>query len=247
MSTVRIIVDSREGALYNHILQKNCPIAVERTNLDVGDIMFVDDATDSKIVIERKSTSDLASSIKDGRYRDQKARLQANFQRKNIYYIIEGSLSHKNMGNVGNPNATLLSAIVNSMMRDDLKVFRTVNVEDTADLVLCMANKVTKDTSLFNVDSNVVPNASNVVEAMVIKTKRRENITADNLLHMQVATIPGISLASAKTICDNLQVHNMRELIQVLTTGEKQNAIKVLRSVPGVGQCLADRVVNSLL
>ena len=42
------------------------------------------------VIIERKTVDDLASSIVDKRYKDQKKRL-AKCGVKNIYYLIEGN------------------------------------------------------------------------------------------------------------------------------------------------------------
>ena len=46
-------------------------------NLDIGDILcYIND--ELKLIIERKTITDLYSSIKDGRYHEQKTRLLSN-------------------------------------------------------------------------------------------------------------------------------------------------------------------------
>ena len=91
-------VDVREKKLIS-ILQKlekerKTGIKIEVETLDLGDAIIVDDKTNKDLVIiERKSISDLASSIKDGRYREQSYRLNANeVHNHNIVYVIEGDV-----------------------------------------------------------------------------------------------------------------------------------------------------------
>ena len=54
-------------------------------NLELGDINFVYNG-ELILIIERKSLKDLISSVKDGRYKEQKARMKAFMQ---VMYIIE--------------------------------------------------------------------------------------------------------------------------------------------------------------
>ncbi len=65
-----IIIDNREHHLIN-LLEDN-EITIEKKNLDLGDIIIIKE--NYKILIERKTISDLCSSIKDGRYKEQKIR-----------------------------------------------------------------------------------------------------------------------------------------------------------------------------
>jgi len=100
-SNVQLKIDTRERDLirtiklliknvskYNHI-----NMAVEQ--LTLGDIVFFNLETSSeKIIIERKSTSDLMSSIRDGRYEEQSYRLLgSSHPNHDIMYLIEGSIS----------------------------------------------------------------------------------------------------------------------------------------------------------
>ena len=71
---------------------KNIESTVEK--LDLGDFIICDYDGNEKLIIERKSLNDLASSIKDGRYVEQSHRLTGyNMHNHNIVYLIEGDLS----------------------------------------------------------------------------------------------------------------------------------------------------------
>ena len=62
--------------------------------LPLGDILI--QHNDIEVVIERKTITDLASSIRDGRLREQKIRLIHNYSKRNIIYIIEGDITKEN-------------------------------------------------------------------------------------------------------------------------------------------------------
>ncbi len=58
----------------------------------LGDIIFYYN-DEIRYVIERKTICDLYSSIKDGRYKEQKARLFNNYAKNQIIYLLEGSIN----------------------------------------------------------------------------------------------------------------------------------------------------------
>ena len=83
-------IDTRESALLQQIQMQTSFIPIFKTiqivseTLPIGDII-INDGTDDKIIIERKSVNDLLSSIKDGRYEEQSYRLNGlNHHNHNI-------------------------------------------------------------------------------------------------------------------------------------------------------------------
>ena len=96
---MKLKVDVREKRLIKllkaYIIQfefKKIDIVIE--NLPLGDVIICDEKDNEKIIVERKSLNDLASSIKDGRYVEQSHRLTNNqVHNHNIVYLIEGNLS----------------------------------------------------------------------------------------------------------------------------------------------------------
>ena len=72
----------------------NTPIKIVSENLPLGDIILCDDNGVERVIIERKSLADLASSICDGRYKEQSFRLnQCSTHNHNIYYLVEITIS----------------------------------------------------------------------------------------------------------------------------------------------------------
>lgn len=96
---MKLIIDNREPSQiikYIYALNNTNKINIEIKTLDIGDYIFYDEITERiKVIIERKSLSDLESSIKDGRYTEQSFRLNnSNVHNHNIIYLIEGNIQN---------------------------------------------------------------------------------------------------------------------------------------------------------
>ena len=63
-----------EAGLHAALVQRFGADQVERRRLDVGDVVLTGDSG-AVVLIERKTWADLAKSLTDGRYAEQKARL----------------------------------------------------------------------------------------------------------------------------------------------------------------------------
>jgi ERCC4-type nuclease len=87
-----IIIDIREDSLYNDIFDRDLDIYKDKIDitkapLDLGDIHIK--YNDILYIFERKTVKDLISSIHDGRYREQKARMLSIYNTIQLSYIIE--------------------------------------------------------------------------------------------------------------------------------------------------------------
>ena len=93
---MKLIIDKRESDLYNktkiHLEKyKFNNIVIYNEVLQLGDVMIKTDEDEIILIIERKTISDLLSSIKDGRYAEQSLRLSnENCSNHQIIYLIEG-------------------------------------------------------------------------------------------------------------------------------------------------------------
>ena len=148
-----IKIDTREPDLLQHInhLQSTIPIfknlVIKSETLPIGDIIIADDK-EEKLIIERKSVSDLLASIKDGRYEEQSYRLNGlNHHNHNIIYLIEGDVSKVNRFKSDNrvEKLTLYSAMFSLNYYKGFSVFRSFSLEETATLICNMAYKVEKE------------------------------------------------------------------------------------------------------
>ncbi|CAM1297388.1 MUS81 (predicted) [Pycnogonum litorale] len=77
-------------------------------------------------IVERKRMDDLASSIKDGRFHEQKFRLM-NCNIRNVIYLVEDYGSN----NVGLPETTLQQAITNTQIINGFKIRRVKDCKES--------------------------------------------------------------------------------------------------------------------
>lgn len=109
-------------------------------HLKVGDYTWVcrEKTTKKELVlpyiIERKRVDDFGSSIKDGRFHEQKFRLkQCGLQ--NLIYLVE---SYGQNNHTGLPLTTLQQAATNTLVQDGFSVKFTDNLRGTAEYLSCM-------------------------------------------------------------------------------------------------------------
>lgn len=228
-----IKIDTRETALLHQILNQTTTIPVFKNiqikseTLPIGDII-INDGTEDKVIIERKSVNDLLSSIKDGRYEEQSYRLNGiNHHNHNIVYLIEGDLNKINYFKTVNPveKLTLYSAMFSLNYYKGFSVFRSFNMEETANIVCNMAYKIGKDLTknpyYQNKTQNEMPiNETGDIETIiknddsndiqvtekdyvgVIKKVKKDNITPDNIGEIMLCQIPGISSVTALAVME---------------------------------------------
>ena len=89
ITTTTITIDVREHELIQLAGEKKIPIQTEQ--LPIGDILIRH--ADQTLVFERKTLADLAASIKDGRYSEQRQRLKSTYPFHRVTFIIEGNAS----------------------------------------------------------------------------------------------------------------------------------------------------------
>lgn len=175
---MNIIVDNREKDIIN--LFKNTSCEYNCKNLNIGDIQFI--SNDNIIyIIERKTVNDLGTSIKDGRYKEQKERLLSN-SKGEVYYIIEGNIDDCTTFS----KKALLGSIINMLFRDNIKIIYSKNIEQTLDIIIQIKNKY--DSGKFKqVEHN------NETYLSSIKINKKDNMDKTLCQALQLATIPGVS------------------------------------------------------
>ena len=123
--------DNREKELIKLLELKEFNLNLE--NLDIGDIQFIDnDSKEIIIIIERKTIADLGASIKDGRYKEQKERMLHSLKKScRKIVLIEGN----NMNSFGLPISTMDSVTINTMLRDNIHIHLTHNINGTIEFI----------------------------------------------------------------------------------------------------------------
>ena len=158
-----IIIDTRETKLIELIKSASAfkiPYQVE--NLQIGDIIIrhqIDENSSSKtynIILERKCITDMIASIKDGRYKEQKIRLQSEVAKNNsttpsttqtiIAYILEGS---QNELRLSQDKTILNGSIISSLFRDKIPILRTYTLQETLEIIVRLHDRLSKDKNDF--------------------------------------------------------------------------------------------------
>jgi ERCC4-type nuclease len=204
--------------------------------LPLGDII-INDGSKDLVIIERKSLSDLAASIKDGRYEEQSYRLKNLWHHNhNIIYLIEGDFNRFNSFKDRIDKLTLYSAMTSLNYFKGFSVWRSMSLDETALMVCNMANKLNKEKdkqpfysntlSVTNkevvsseaVSADTEVNTSDKDYCSVVKKVKKDNITIENIGEIMLCQIPGISSASALAIL--AQFKTLPNLIKALDADE---------------------------
>jgi len=229
---MRLIIDNREHDLIQlcERMISNDPnyTTVETESLPIGDILIKTDEGKDVLIIERKSLKDLLASIKDGRYEEQSHRLKnaSGFAPHNVFYLIEGMFSTLR---TSLEKKLIISAITSLAYFKGFSVIRTSGLQETADLLIQMANKIdrnfmkgvlpwylsrTPSTGPTNEIQEIPTGDSNESEkekekeqqggelaySGFVKKVKKENITPDNIGEIMLCQIPGISTLYAQAI-----------------------------------------------
>ena len=204
MSNFNVIIDIRENKLVEQL--KNLSFDFTTKSLDIGDIMITEGDLPF-LIIERKTIDDLKSSVVDGRLREQRYRLlnASGLPPTRIMYIIEGNLSRRVMskerGKGGVSNSTVVGSIINMMFRDNIKVYRTNSVEETADFIIKLFSKVGDKEIFLEEKKNETEEKSEPQSyTTVVDKKKKNNMTPNVWFISQLSMIPQISNTIANAI-----------------------------------------------
>ena len=242
-----IKIDTREQELFKKCeetisaVPKFADIKLISTTLPLGDIIINDGINDC-IIIERKTLSDLAASIKDGRYEEQSYRLNGlEHHNHNIVYLIEGDMYRFNSFKERIDKQTLYSAMFSINYFKGFSVMRSNTIDETAVIACNMVYKlvgglksgklgfysnkksdgITSDDQKINAD-DVVDDQKQVSEkdyCSVIKKVKKDNITPDNIGEIMLCQIPGVSSTSALAILSKFKT--LPNLIQCIKDDEQ--------------------------
>jgi len=244
---MKIIIDEREAFLYEkceEYLKTQTPqistISISKQVLPLGDIIFQTNQGEPIAIIERKTLHDLLSSLKDGRYAEQSHRLThtGEYTLHNVVYLIEGV-----MGSLKTTEKRLVySTICSLQIFKDFSVLRTSSLQETAELLITMGDKIERNIqkgtlpsnlkikikTQTNINTNTREETNQLEENLdkitnteteknycnFVKKVKKDNITKNNIGEIILCQIPGISSVSAIAIMKNFNSfsHFMDEL-----------------------------------
>jgi ERCC4-type nuclease len=223
-------IDAREHKLKDLLVQSILceegltQLNVQCDNLYCGDfIIEIDDKP--IVVIERKTLPDLVSSIKDGRYRTQKAKLTESFNECSVMYLIEGYVSYNPCSPPmieGMQKYSIISSLINTQIRDKINVIHTKDLEDTFDLLLALLVRVCKDPNKYNGSKISTPKKEDLITKHKISSKQ-------DLFFYQLTQVPGISAKTAQAFVDKYD--NMMSFYKAFNGIENEEKLKILKNI----------------
>ena len=240
--SIKFIVDNREKAL-QEVFDEN-KTEYESRQLDLGDILIEytreyddkkdDDKKDKKdtskithtLVFERKTFLDLNASMADTRYHEQKSRY-LKLPSNSAFYILENN--DRNFSTLSKKKYT--GTYVNTMIRDNIKVFITNSVKETYELLIKIGE--TLDKFGVNFLSSSSSSSSSSYSDTQIKKKKAVGI---DVFKNQLACFPGISEGKAGSIAEIYP--SMKSLIKAI----EDDTFKV----KGIGKILLDKIKSNL-
>lgn len=128
---MKLHIDNREPMVLKEWLVANIEMECIFGNLPAGDFEFKSATGNSHLLIERKEISDLCSSLRDGRFDDQKQKLSATVadEPRPIAFLIEGDYAQHEMSN------TIESIMLTTRFRDGFFVLQSKSIQDTGTLL----------------------------------------------------------------------------------------------------------------
>lgn len=195
---MKLLVDSRE-TWFPH----GC-----KTQLDIGDFVICDEDDCVVLIFERKTIQDLASSVVDGRFKEQKQRMLATVKDpKSICYIIEGVDNPRNLCS-SISLGTLLQIADNLQLREGFTVFYSENKEHTQTIIHKVFEKVSLDPEAYT--SSVSKDYLSCV-----KVKKSKNVSDPrSCAILQLSTIPRVTPTIANVILDAYECCSMNDLLR---------------------------------
>lgn len=239
--SLKLVIDNRETKLIN-ILQSLINdnklynnIKLEVKNLTLGDIVFVEEKKCASnqpetnetieeqeiLLFERKTINDLASSIRDGRYKEQSTRLNIlPIHNHNIIYLVEGNVKGlQTKYNKITPDA-IYSSMCSILYHKGFSLIRSFDIEESAIIIMRFFYKIQKEKDRNVYYENTV-NTANTVNTVnnvdnecnyttLVKKVKKDNITPNNIGSIILSQIPNVSNVSAIAIMDKYKtIYNL--------------------------------------
>jgi len=258
-----IKLDCREIKLKDlcqlHLAEPDNKIKMEIESLPLGDIIICDDNGNEKVIIERKSLADLAASIRDGRYIEQGYRLnQCSMHNHLIYYLIEGDLRYYKPYKGLPDKKALLSAMVSISYFKGFSLYRTNNLEETAEWIVHFANKLLKEGSgalpyycadiLSGTNTSSLSSTTTTMpisySQVLGKRVKRDNITPENIGEIMLSQIPSVSSASAIAVMRKFS--NISTLLNALLNDSKCLNDITIENKNGQAKKLSKPCINNI-
>ncbi|CAD6184184.1 unnamed protein product [Caenorhabditis auriculariae] len=237
---VVLIADSREHrnsnrkkSVVEHLVTNNAHIRVDMRALSVGDYLWVTKKVDGSElvmdwVVERKTWQDLHSSIRKGRYDEQKDRL-GRAPMKNRIYLIEGSSRGESPSE---------QALASTLTNGGFLIQRCADTRETAEFlgsVSLYLQKKAETSQLSGVSFENLQEAS----------KKEKAETVKDAWVRQLMVCPGMSYSRAQAIADHFP--SMISLSKFFEKSRQDAQMELQKLVPQITRPVAKNLYKFFL
>jgi len=246
LENISLDIDYREHELIKLIQEDPTfgdNIKYKTETMDVADIIIY--VNEKPIyLIERKTISDLNSSLKDGRYREQKVRMKKymrdNNSVKNILYLLEG----RNVGHYKMPDSSYYGVLFNCIIRDRIDIYCTNDIYDTKVWLTMLIKKIIEHWKLItSIAEQSIQPIQSYMDTICIKKK--DNVTPEICYIRQLCQYHGISPTIAKRIAEKHRT--MSELIKHYDECDNEKKKEnMMCEIEGIGKVLSKRIYDML-
>jgi len=259
-----ITIDTREHKLIELIKNTSSfTIPYEIKNLQLGDIIITPSKSPNKsLIIERKCMTDMIASIKDGRYKEQKIRLQAEIVNNSntlFCYLLEGMTNDLRLPN---DKIVLYGSIISSMFRDKIPLIRTLSLLETLDMIIRLYERMNKNINDFFslkkvINSNHTPE-HNIQNNSNVNIISNSNVSIIDNSNVSIIPNSNISIVANNNLdTNNVDTNNL--YLQSIKKNKKENITPklwnqmILTNIPGISNTIAIKIneeyptINSLL
>ena len=197
-----LIVDVRERALAASLTAQGTVFTAKA--LEVGD--FLIQAADGRplLVVERKSHADFAASNRDGRYREQRARLMT--VRGNgaaVLYILEGSWSAALDRTYGSTTEKTLQRLTTRLLlRYGIPVLASSSISETARWCVTLLAQLTEDPTVFEPEEGLsAATASAIADyTATFSSVKKGNKDAASTAAAMLSAVPGLGAKKVEAL-----------------------------------------------
>ncbi|CAG0887105.1 unnamed protein product [Cyprideis torosa] len=266
---VTLIVDSCEvgskavrtarDTIVDELVRRGVKHQVRR--LSVGDFLWIALApNDSELVlpwiVERKRLDDLAGSIKDGRWKEQKFRLKQSGL--DVFYMVE---EFRWKSHLGLPEETVRQAVMNTWLIDGFQVINSKNTLNSVEWLQKMTNQLVLKYSQLTLESanqEVFVSQKQGQEAPKTKlmpftyvqllcAKKTKKLTVRDQFAKSLMVLAGVSVDKAAAITNVYPTPLLLRQAFQNTEGEKAKANLLAKIKYGIGErCIGPKISNAL-
>jgi ERCC4-type nuclease len=219
---IHIDIDNREPTIIKEYFNSidNKKVITKLKNLEQGDFIIKDSNENILLIIERKTISDLLSSVKDSRYIEQSERYsELDLPTSKIYYLIEGD--YEKFDKTSIEFKTIYSCIFSLSYKKEFSLLFTNNTFNTIVIIEQFLIRLLENKLSSNYKVNLV---------------KKSSITPDNINTYMLNLVPGIGFKTAESILDNYN-NSVEKLINELKINEncldnlKVNSKKISKKI----------------